>query len=277
MIVDGNNVISHYLKNSLPLAAGKIGVTELNLLYCYYKIKEGGTLLPHLKHEAENIAGLYPYTEETVIQFAEQFLSLLPNIDLIPIWNRVIPQFEDFILKTYCPNSFKTTLEQLEPYFDEKPWTRYLKDKKVLVFSPFKESIDENFKNLNNIWQNKIENNFELKTYKYPFAIPIDKHVDINLTSHDTYKKYLEILHKEDFDVGIFGTGYTSLLFTLECKKLKKAGIHLGGSTQILFGIKGQRWKEIERFKNIFNTYWTEPKDSERPFKLSLVEDGCYW
>jgi hypothetical protein len=277
MIVDGNNVISHYLKNSLPLAAGKIGVTELNLLYCYYKIKEGGTLLPHLKHEAENIAGLYPYTKETVIQFAEQFLSLLPNIDLIPIWNRVIPQFEDFILKTYCPNSFKTTHEQLEPYFDEKPWTRYLKDKKVLVFSPFKESIDENFKNLNNIWQNKIENNFELKTYKYPFAIPIDKYVDTTLTSHDTYKKYLEILHKEDFDVGIFGTGYTSLLFTLECKRLKKAGIHLGGSTQILFGIKGQRWKEIERFKNIFNEYWTEPKASERPSKLSLVEDGCYW
>ena len=78
MLVDGNNFISHYLKNNIPLAAGKIGVTELNLLYCYYNLKNNGQLLPHLQHEVENIAGLYPYTEETTKKFAETFLSLLP-------------------------------------------------------------------------------------------------------------------------------------------------------------------------------------------------------
>lgn len=276
MLVDGNNFISYYLKNSKPFAAGKIGVTELNLLYCYYNLKNGQPLLPHLKHEVENIAGLYPYTEETTIQFGEYFLSLLKDIDLIPVWNHVIPQFEDYILTTYAPTSYKTTLEQLEPYFSDKPWTRYLEDKTVLVFSPFADSIQENYNNLSKIWNGKITNNFKLKIYKYPFALPITNNPNYK-TSDEIYREYLKILQNETFDVGIFGIGYTSLLFTLEAKKLGKSAIHLGGSTQILFGIKGQRWKEIERFANVFNEYWTEPKDSEKPEKLKLVEGGCYW
>lgn len=277
MIVDGNNFISHYLKNNIPLAAGKIGVTELNLLYCYYALKRGEQLLPHLRHEVENIAGLYPYTEQTVIHFAETFLSLLPNIDLIPIWNKVIPYFEKHIFETYCPQARNTTLEQLEPYFDDKPWTRHLEGKKVLVFSPFAASIERNFNNLAKIWNGKILNNFKLEAIRYPFALPISAHVLQNTKSNDVYLEYLDLLHTRDFDVGIFGTGYTSLLYTLECKKMGRAGIHLGGSTQILFGIKGQRWKEIDRFKQIFNQYWTEPTEEERPSKLTLVEGGCYW
>jgi hypothetical protein len=276
MLVDGNNFISHFLKNKKPFAAGKIGVTELNLLYCYENLKNGGQLLPHLKHEVENIAGLYPYNETTVTTFAEMFLSLLPNIDLIPVWNRVIPQFEKHILDTYCAASYKTTLEQLEPYFDGKPWTRYLEGKKVLVFSPFADSIEQNYIHLDKIWNGKITANFTLETVKYPFALPISGQTG-TCTAADIYHKYLNTLHEKTFDVGIFGTGHTSLLYTLECKKMGKAGIHLGGSTQILFGIKGQRWKEIERFNRIFNEFWTEPTDKERPKKLTLVEGGCYW
>lgn len=277
MLIDGNNFISHHLKKNIPFAAGKIGVTELNLLYCYYNIQKGGDLIPHLKHESENIAGLYPYTKETVVQFAEKFLSLLPNIDLIPIWNRVIPQFEDYIFKKYTPNSHKTSLEQLEPYFSDKPWTRFLEGKTVLVFSPFADSIKENYLNLNKIWSGKITNNFELKAYTYPFAIPISEKNSIYKNSNEVFEKYLNILKNETFDVAIFGTGYTSLLYTLEAKLMNKCAIHLGGSTQILFGIKGQRWKEIPRFMSIFNNHWTEPKEYERPEKLNLVEEGCYW
>lgn len=276
MLVDGNNFISHFLKNSKPLAAGKIGVTELNLLYCFHHMQEGGNLLPHLKHEVENIAGLYPYDKNSVNFFANEMLSKLKHIDLIPKWNKVIPDFEDFIFKKYCPNAYQTKLEMLEPYFYDEPWTNYLEGKKVLVFSPFKDSIQENYKNLNKIWNNKIKNNFELKVVQYPFALTISKNSEFN-KSIDVYKRYLDILKSEDFEVGIFGTGWTSLLFTLEAKLLNKTGIHLGGSTQILFGIKGQRWKEIDRFKNIFNNYWTDPKQNEKPEKLSLVEGGCYW
>ena len=56
-----------------------------------------------------------------------------------------------------------------------------------------------------------------------------------------------------------------------------KQAIHLGGVTQILFGIKGKRWIENPRDKIPFNDSWVYPKLSETPEKKDIVEAGCYW
>jgi hypothetical protein len=277
MVVDGNNFISHYLKNNKPLCAGKIGVTELNLLYCDHLLNSANNFLPHLQHEVEDIAGLYPYTPETTKQFAADMKNALSIADLLPIWNRVIPDFEKFVFEKYCSkNTYFTQLQHLEPYFFEKPWTKYLENKVVLVISPFGDSIRQNFSNLERIWKGKIIPNFTLKVLKYPFALKITS-TNKYKTSDEVYKFYIEAIRKETFDVAIIGTGYTSFLLAAECKRLGKAGIHLGGATQILFGIKGQRWKEIKEFQPLFNEHWTEPMKHEIPEKKDLVEGGCYW
>jgi hypothetical protein len=276
MLIDGNNFISHYLKTGIPLCAGKIGVTELNLLYCDYNLLNASRFLPHLQHEVEDIAGLVPYNVETTKQFGRDMREALKEVDLIPKWNKVNPIFESYIFEHYCAQAHITELQHLEPYFFDKPWTDQLKGKKVLVMSPFADSIQNNFKNIDKIWNSKIKPNFELKTIKYPFALKIHSN-PLYSASDQIYKKYLDILRKEDFDVGIFGTGYTSLLFTAECKRMGKAGIHLGGSTQILFGVKGQRWREIKEFQPFFNEHWTDPLESEKPEKRNMVENGCYW
>jgi hypothetical protein len=276
MVVDGNNFISHYLKTGKPLAAGKIGVTELNILYSTRNLVFD--VWEPLRHEVEDIAGLYPYNETTVKEFTEKMYNILPDIDLIPQWNRVHPEFETHILNNICKNAKKTYLQHLEPYFFEQPWTNYLENKKVLVFSPFAESIEQNYKNLDKIWNNKIKPNFKLKAIKYPFALQIDPKAKAQYKVSDVvYKEYTNILKNEDFDVGIFGTGYTSLFYTVECKRMDKVGIHLGGATQILFGVKGQRWREIKEFQPLFNDFWTNPKETEKPKDLKLTEGGCYW
>jgi hypothetical protein len=271
ILVDGNNFISHKLKNNIPFVAGKIGVTELNILYT-----SRGDLPEYLRHEVEDIAGLYPYNKDAVNIFVENMVEALRLVDLIPKWNRVIPQFEDYIFTQYCGNAYKTLLHHLEPYLFDRPWTQHLENKKILVFSPFADSITRNYQNFDKIWNGKITANFKLKTYKYPFALKISPDSEY-ATSNDVYEKYLNILRNEDFDVGIFGTGYTSLLFAAECKRLGKSGIHLGGPTQILFGIKGNRWKEMINFQELFNSNWTEPQDDEKPEKYNIVEGGCYW
>jgi hypothetical protein len=275
MIVDGNNVISHYLKHNLPFAAGKIGVTELNILHDYINPK---CIFEYLRHEVEDIAGLYPYTDETAKSFSDDMLDRLGDVDLIPQWSKQRPTFEQYVLDKYCPKAHRTLLQHLEPYYFDKPWTNHLEGKTVLVFSPFAESIIRNYTNLDKIWGGKIKPNFNLKVARYPFAIPIDSEAKQKYsTSQRVYQEYLDILRREVFDVGIFGTGWTSLLFTVECKRLNKIGIHLGGSTQILFGIKGQRWREIEEFQPFFNEHWTDPTNEEKPDMYKKVEGGCYW
>ena len=277
MLVDGNNVISHYLKKNIPFAAGKIGVTELNILQAVHNNVPNA--FDYLRHEVEDIAGLYPFNKETGKKFYDDMVNRLKDVDLIPQWNRVNPQFEKYIFDNWCPQAHKNLLQHLEPYFFDKPWTDHLKGKKVLVISPFAESIERNFQNLDKIWNGKIRPNFELKAYAYPFALTLNGPDQRYSASDQIYQEFLQLLRQEmpKHDVGIFGTGYTSLLFTTECKRLGKAGIHLGGSTQILFGIKGQRWREIKEFQPFFNEYWTDPLSFEIPEDYKKVEGGCYW
>jgi hypothetical protein len=58
---------------------------------------------------------------------------------------------------------------------------------------------------------------------------------------------------------------------------LGKKGIHLGGATQILFGIRGKRWDDDPFFQKLFNDYWVRPHPTEVPGNFQVVEGGCYW
>ena len=62
--------------------------------------------------------------------------------------------------------------------------------------------------------------------------------------------------------------------------ELKKRGLQcivMGGATQILFGIKGRRWKAHDVISRFFNDAWVYPPDSCKPKNSKLVENGCYW
>jgi len=270
-MIDGNNFLRHHIKNDISFAAGKIGGTELKLLGTYISESE---ISPDLKAEAENVSGLVPTTVETLNWFSKTFLDALPDMDMLCQWSRIIPELErNLIAKA---KAYPTLLQHLEPYFFENPWTECLEGKKVLVFSPFADSFTENFSKLDKIWNNKIVPNFELKAVRYPTSITITD--DSNYSNYkEIYDKYIKIINEEEFDVGIFGTGYTGLLFASECKRAGKSGIHLGGATQILFGVIGNRWRAISEFQPFFNEHWTTPKQDETPRDVNCVEDACYW
>lgn len=274
MIIDGNNFISHHLKHNKSFCAGKIGGNELQLLFCYlHKINPWGE---QFIKEVEDVAGLYPFNNTALDWFGDMFLNNIKNVDLMPAWNKVIADFESFIFKQFCPNTYITKLQHLEPYFFDDPWTNYLENKTVLVISPFADSIASNYNNLAHIWNNKIKPNFKLKTINYPTSIPITENAIYN-SSLEIYNKFIDLMHNTEFDVGIFGTGHTGLLFAIEAKKMGKSGIHLGGPTQVLFGIKGNRWEENINFKQFFNEYWTKPLAHETPKHINRVEGACYW
>ena len=270
--IDGNNFLRHHLKNNKPFAAGKIGGTELKLLYTQFT---GQMIPPDLKEEAENVSGLVPTNKDTLEWFSTTFLESLSRMDLLCKWSAIIPQLEERLINEKT-KAYTTPLQHIEPYFFDNPWTECLEGKKVLIFSPFADSIDKNFPKLDKIWDNKIKPNFDIIPYRYPTSITITKDSKLK-SAKEIYDKFKAIIHTEDFDVGIFGTGYTGLLFASECKVIGKAGIHLGGATQMLFGVLGNRWKAIKEFEPFINEHWTTPTKDETPERVSVVEDACYW
>ena len=80
-----------------------------------------------------------------------------------------------------------------------------------------------------------------------------------------------------DFDVAIIGCGAYGFPLAAYCKKIGKKAIHLGGATQILFGIKGKRWDDLPEVNKFYNEHWVRPLPEETPQQNKKVEGGCYW
>jgi hypothetical protein len=82
-----------------------------------------------------------------------------------------------------------------------------------------------------------------------------------------------------DFEIAIIGAGaYGMPLAAFIKRELGRKAVHLGGATQILFGIKGRRWDEWPRYATgLYNEAWTRPLEDERPAAAGKVEGGCYW
>lgn len=273
MLVDGNNYIRHCIKENKLFAAGKIGVTELKIIEPYSR----GEAAPYeALLEGFVNSGIFPISRDVGIYFNQVYTESIKSLDIAPEWCGIpqLRKYEEVLLK----DSYTIRMRDLEPYYYDKPWTDSLEGKDVLVISPFAKTIEQQFKKLDSIWSGKIKNNFNLKTYKFEHSTGIAG----NNTQDETYKDRLErsINDIKDFkfDLAIIGAGAYALPLCSYIKNtMKKSAIHLGGATQILFGIKGHRWDTHDVISGFYNEHWVRPSKDETPDKAKINEEGCYW
>ena len=90
------------------------------------------------------------------------------------------------------------------------------------------------------------------------------------------------------YDIAIIGCGAYGFHLAAHVKRSGKKAIHLGGATQLLFGIKGNRWENSMYgvkewglpygfYTNMFNSHWIKPGTEGRPQNAESVEGACYW
>ncbi len=80
---------------------------------------------------------------------------------------------------------------------------------------------------------------------------------------------------KKDFDIALIGCGAYGFQLASRIKQMRKQAVHMGGSLQTLFGIKGARW-DIN-YAHMYNESWVYPSEAETPNGYEKVEGGCYW
>lgn len=100
----------------------------------------------------------------------------------------------------------------------------------------------------------------------------------------EALRKMEDDIDKLDFDIAIIGCGAYGLPLAAHIKQSGRKAIHLGGVTQILFGIKGKRWENpVQKmckygyYPDLMNEYWVRLVESEKPRTANQVEGGCYW
>lgn len=171
-------------------------------------------------------------------------------------------------------------MELLNPFFSHIPWTRALEGKKVLVVHPFAETIQKQYLQREFLFENNILPKFQLFTVKAVQSIAAN-----NTQFSDWFEalNYMKLqIDKHDYDICLIGCGAYGFSLAAHVKRKGKKAVHLGGSLQLLFGIRGRRWENPDynsqyNYSKFMNEYWVRPNDSERPNAANKVEGACYW
>jgi hypothetical protein len=217
--------------------------------------------------------GYFPTTDAALDAFARQYLEAIATVDVMGVWFNV---GEDRIVREFCPDAELIPLWSIEPYYHDRPWSRALRDQEVLVIHPFTESIGEQY-------SGKRELLFDDPDMLPPFDLRLIKAVQSGAGQTPAFASWFEALDSmraamdaTSYDVCIVGAGAYGLPLAAHAKKSGKMAVHLGGATQLLFGIKGRRWDDKETAE-LYRDSWVRPKDSEVPPRALDVEGGCYW
>lgn len=283
---DANEYIFKLLDSSEPCMISRFGSGELDAIRNYqevqnktsgftrrWKILRGDLMYTEWSNQVRlglcRNAGFFPNQIVDVELFCKLYLNEIKQIDLLGSWL----EYEDKVLDLTV---VKIPLGDLEPYFYTNPWTRVLNGKSVLIIHPFEETIKLQYQKRRLLFSNEnVLPDFKLMTIKSVQSIG---------GKCDYFNSWFEALDwmkneidKISFDIAIIGCGAYGLPLASYIKKIGKKAVHLGGSTQVLFGIKGKRWDSMQEISSMYNEYWVRPKSSETPESANEVEDACYW
>ena len=286
---EANEILKNIILKNEPFMCARFGSTEsraiLNFQLKKKQITDFHASLKHIRgkmniywkehpkflNNLTELSSFFPKDENLLEIFVNLYISDIKNLDLLGVWN----EYEEFL---QVPEDTKLCkIRELEPWFYNKPWTAALEGKKVLVIHPFEETIKNQYQKKEKLYKNEnILPNFELKTIKAVQTIAGEK---------SEFKDWFEALESMknqmnniDYDVAIIGCGAYGFPLASHAKKMGKIGIHLGGVTQLLFGIKGKRWEEWKHYTELRKNEgesWVYANEIPKDYKK--VENGCYW
>jgi len=267
-----NQQIKSLLEGGLPALVSRIGHTEGRIVGEW--LFRGGRYGRLTHKQAHRNAGIFPLTDHLLTRFAEIYSAALLDVDLLGFW-QTTDQARWLDSLSHPP--LLAPLEALEPYFHSEPWTSALAGRRVLVVHPFIESISSQYRqHRHDLFANPaILPEFELEVLAPPqtLAPATAGYVDWEQAFEGLKAKVLE----RSFDVALLGCGAYGLPLGAAIKRHGCQAIHLGGSLQVLFGIRGRRWEAFPEYQPFFNDAWVRPSAQETPQRAAAVDAGCYW
>ena len=280
-----------------PCMIARFGGSELYCIANYLGVRQGPkNLIPFIRTDAEpwwwmkkrvtamqDLSGFFPLTEEAIIRFCEMSLEDTAQVDLLASWME-----KEWTMEDYLVSKEKIFLPYLEPWYAERPWTRALAGKKVVVVNFLADLMERQYReNRTKLFRNPdILPEFELRGVK---SVLTYTGSDGGFKSWFDALKWMEDeIDKEDYDVCIIGCGAYGFSLAAHVKRAGKKAVHMGGATQLLFGIKGNRWEDPTYgvkewglptgfYTDMFNEYWTKAGAQNKPKNVEKIEGACYW
>ena len=281
--------IRELLDGDAPCMVGRWGGTELAGLLSVWDVRDSRSVWmkrwkvftgemrstdrwnPRIRRHMADWSGFFPLTDEALERFAALAERDARELDLLGSWLA-----EEVRVRHLFPTAKIVDIRDLRPEQNDPPWSLALKGKRVLVVHPFDESIRNQYAKRSLLFPGReVLPKFELLTFKAVQSLGGES---------DRFASWFEALDwmcgeidMIDFDVAIIGAGAYGFPLAAHIKRSGKKAVHLGGATQVMFGIMGKRWETDATLAPFVNGHWTRPLPSETPAIAGQVEEGCYW
>ena len=270
-----NTLIYELLQTDVPCIIYRYGGTEFKILREYEKILFGFKKKFSVIY-CENIFNLscfFPANYTYIVKFCKLMHICAMEVDLLGVW---LGPLEEYFQKYSSTQAKICKLRALEPYYHTSSWTRTLEGKSVLIIHPFDISIQKQYQIRGKLFTDKdILPFFELKTLRSVQGLAGN---DTGFTSWFDALGYMkDKIASTDYDFAILSCSAYAFPLASFIKTIGKKAIHLGGATQILFGIRGNRWDTHPFISKLYNKYWCSPSESEYISNANIVENSCYW
>ncbi len=278
---EGNRKLAEMILSGKPFAAIRYGGVEMNT-YLDAKQHEVGlkkNLSQQVIDNMQRQAGFFPNDVELMPRYAQLIEETSKEIDFLATY---ATRMENYMVSSFMGSELCIADNRaLEPFYFQHnhPWSQALKGKRVLVIHPFEDSIRKQYAIREKLFDDPdVLPEFELHTLKAVQTI-----VGTKDERFETWFDALEYMFNEamkiPFDVALLGCGAYGQPLACMLKKAGKQAIHIGGATQIMFGIIGRRWElNSKEVSAMFNEHWIRPSLEETPKDKAKNEfGGAYW
>lgn len=277
---EGNRVVKEILGGSGPVLVARLGGYEASTCSFRMRWRSHGPIRapwPHgVRRRMRQNAGFFPVDAASLDRFVDVYLDALTEVDVLGAF--LFTPNEHILARDFCPAAQLIQLESLNSMSYEDPWSAALEAKRVLVVHPFAESIERQYARRELLFANPgVLPQFELQTLKAVQSIAGN---EVPFASwFEALDSMTEEIGRREFDVALIGAGAYGLPLGARVKRMGRTAVHMGGATQLLFGIIGNRWEVAYggRYRSLVNEAWIRPSDSERPEGAHRIENGCYW
>ena len=277
-VLEGSRKICNCIQNALDQEDGALigrnGTIELEQMISYNRYKI--SIL-------EMNAGIFP--DSIIPIWCERSIAATSDADVLATgWFEPLKDAEQMVLKGWNCKAIQIPLRSLEPYYvpSEERWTRFLKGQTVSVVSCFTETMRGQLEKLDKLFPSEVFPSnitwrFVQTGHPPRVAEGINEWPSHIKNSIDAVDWIVSNVIEHGSRFALIGCGGIGMLVALKLKERGIISIVLGGAIQVLFGIKGRRWKNHSVISKFWNEYWVSPSEDETPAGCSAIEGGCYW
>ena len=282
-------VLQRALQRKEGALIGRNGTIELEtLLFRLYQAGPTQAYPATISRRMELHAGIWPGTKSSLDRWVFQMLEAIRLCDvLVAGWFAPLVEAEKRLLDQLTPYAPRIPLRSLEPYYvsPDLRWTQHLQGQKVAVVSSFTKTISNQIQKRDAIWleetQSLLPSTTEWVLIQTGYAPALARGTAEwpgDVQSWDAaVSSIVQQVIQSGARIVLIGCGGLGMVIGSELKKRGLIAIVLGGATQVLFGIKGQRWATHDVISKFWNEAWVWPAQEETPRGAFSIEGGCYW